>query len=297
MKSIDVLKRYFNSDRRCTENDKISKILNEIKFFYEIAGVAITSTEHIRLKLKKLIKDAKIIISKGKSRSQSQLKCENEFFNKINTTLDVLKKISSNELNSNQPIASFSDRSIISNNEKADASSQEDNSSDSEYEVPSDYESTEDELCAPRKKIQISDDILKKIESSSNFHTSYKDMSTYIKIGIEIAGGDPKNYSVSRPQIYKLLSQLRDKKRGEILEQLSDGNSKLLVHFDTKSCRKLNKRHLGFQNRLVVIFRNGSLATTIGPLAIDNHESNTIARVITDHIAEHHLENRIIALF
>lgn len=296
LKSIDVLKRYFNFDRRLSETDKISKILNEIKFHYDIAGVAITSTEHIRLKLKKLIKDAKIIISKRKSSSQSQLKNENEFFNKINTSFDVVKKNPSNELNSNPPIASSLDSSTRSNSEIAGNSSPDDSTSDSEYELPSYYESTEDELRAPRKKIQISNEILEKIEMSSKLHTSFEEMSTFIKIGIELAGGDPKNYSISRCQIYKQLSELRSKKKSETLTQLSDGNSKLLIHFDTKSCRKLNKRHLGLQNRLVVIFRNDSSATTIGPLAVDNHESSTIAQAIIDLIIEHHLENRIVAL-
>lgn len=100
----------------------------------------------------------------------------------------------------------------------------------------------------------------------------------------------------SRCQIYKPLSELRSKKKSETLTQLSDDNAKLLIHFDTKSCRKLNKQHLGFQNRLVVIFRKDSSATTNGPLAVKNHESSTIAQAIIDLIVEHHLENCIVAL-
>lgn len=298
VKSIDVLKRYFDFDRRSTENDKISYILNEIKNIYDVAGISITSTEHIRIKLKKLIKNAKLIISKRKSNSPGQIKKENEFFVKINAPFDIIKTIESNELGSSQPIASCSYHTITSNNnsELAEYNCNENNSSDSEYEMSSDAESTEDELSDPRKKYQISKEIMEKIHSSANFHTSYEDMSKYIKIGIEIAGGNPENYSVSKSQLFKQISELRNNKRHETLTKLSDGDSKLLIHFDTKSCRKLNKRHLGHQNRLVVIFQSENSATTVGPFKLDNHEANTIAETIKDLIEEHNLENRVVAL-
>lgn len=296
MNSIDVLRRYFSFNRSSTENAKISNILNDIKIFYGALGVAIIATEHIRLKLKKIIKDAKTNISKRKSNSPYQIKSEDEFFNKISAPFDITKRNEFNENSSNEPIPSCSYHFIAATNENADNSYYVDNSGDSEYEISSDCESTEDVLFVPRKKMQISDEILKKIDSSSTFHTSYEDMSTYIKIGIEMAGGDPNNYSVSKSQIFKQLTELRNSKREETLMKLSDGNSKLLVHFDTKSCHKLDKRHLGHQNRLVVIFRSDSFATTIGPLKIDNHESNTIARTITDLIETYHLESRIVAL-
>lgn len=86
------------------------------------------------------------------------------------------------------------------NFEDANNISYEDNSKDSDFEIFSVSELSEDELKILLHKQKISDEILEKINSSCNLHTSFSDISTFIKIGIEIAGGNPKNYSVSQTE-------------------------------------------------------------------------------------------------
>lgn len=130
------------------------------------------------------------------------------------------KIIQSDEIESTQPIACCSYPSTTINDANdddfnVDNSYYENNSLDSDYQISSDTESTDDEPSIRPKKYRISQEILKKIQSNCNFHTSYEDMSKYIKIGIEIAGGNPDDNCLSKSQIHKQLSELRDETRTE----------------------------------------------------------------------------------
>lgn len=88
-KKIDVLRRYYSYGRNISETKKISELLREIKDVYANVGVATKHPEHIRIKLKALVKSAKAIISKRKLSTENQRRKELELFASINSLFDV----------------------------------------------------------------------------------------------------------------------------------------------------------------------------------------------------------------
>lgn len=256
------------------------------------------SIETIRQRIKQLIKEAKSIISSRKNPTALQLKKETDFANKI-SQIFVMNRILPTVSNP-QPSTSaqnleidFGNRSLQTENEMMP---EKEDSSDVDYqpsETDNDSDSGSDEKRSIRKQ-KLPPEIIQKIALQCGPNASYRIMSTFIGIGIEIAGGDPKNYCMSKSELHKQLSVHRENMRKETLEKFSDSNSKLLIHFDTKCYRKLNKSHLGLKNRLVVIFRGEASSTTIGPIEIDSHEASLIAGEIINLIVQHNLRHRII---
>lgn len=121
-------------------------------------------------------------------------------------------------------------------------------------------------------------------------------MSTFIKIGIAIAGSDSRAYCVSKSQLQKQLSLFRMTETKDAECDLAHSDSKVLLQFDTKSCQKLNKRHLGFNIRLVIILRSESRLTTLGPFILPDHGAETCFKEIRKVILNYNLENRITGI-
>lgn len=88
-KKIDVLRRYYGFARNISESKKISEMLREIQIVYANAGVATIHPEHVRVRLKALIKPAKAIISTRKLPTENQKKKELEFLTYINSPFDI----------------------------------------------------------------------------------------------------------------------------------------------------------------------------------------------------------------
>lgn len=88
-KKIDVLRRYYSYARNVSETKKISGLLREIINVYVNTGIATIHPEHIRVKLKALVKPAKAIISTRKLSTENQIKKELDFFTSINSLFDV----------------------------------------------------------------------------------------------------------------------------------------------------------------------------------------------------------------
>lgn len=88
-KSIDILRRYYNYGRSLSEAKKISELLRAIRIIYENNGVAIINTEHIRIKLKTLIKQSKAIVSTRKLPTDGQKVKEIKFLRQINNLFEI----------------------------------------------------------------------------------------------------------------------------------------------------------------------------------------------------------------
>lgn len=275
---LNILRRFFNYGRM-TESQKISQLLREIRNIYQDAGIPTVHPENIRLKIKSLVKTCKAIISTRKLATENQRRREIEFKRKIGSLF---------EISAIEPLAVLPDSDEdLSDPEIVDADWTEE-SEDSE-------EDTED-FEPPKKRTRISTEMLKKINSECSQNASYRVMSTFIKIGIEIAGGSPHDYSISKSQLQSQLSKIRSSTKDDKLEILTRSNSPLFLQFDTKKCSKLNKRHLGSELRLVIILRSETNVVTLGPFTLNNHRAETCALQIISVITEYNLQNRIVAM-
>lgn len=298
-KQINVLRRFYAFGRNLSETQKISHLIREIKDIYENVGIPIVHTEVIRLKLKSLIKSAKSIISTRKLSTQKQIQTEVDFHRNINSVLEV----------SAPSTSSFGTRSLRETSSTATFERVASQVSDS-LDVMHDNEMIEEEYMAdlneeiadieeyepPQKRQRVSSEIIKKINSECSQNASFRVMSTFIKIGIEIAGGNPRDYCVSKSQLQNQISKYRSAEKTKKLDQMLDSESKLILQFDTKSCSNLNKRHLGLKLRLVIILRDETSVITLGPNIINDHGAATCATEIIDVITEYNLFNRIIGI-
>lgn len=308
---VDILRRYYNFDRNLSFTQKISELIREIKHVYQNAAIPLIHTEHIRLKLKSLIERAKLIISTRKSNTQTQKQKEEDFLRKISSQADFAAinddiSIESDSLDSPNNFENSQNSSDfeISNEEQNEIDYNTDVEYDEHMQIvdDNDYSASDEENSdhsdykPPIKKQKISNEILKKIHMECGQNASFRVMSSFIRIGIEIAGGDPDHHNVSKSQLCKQLGKFREDEKNRKIEQMKNSNAKLLLQFDTKSVFKLNKRHLGSKERLVIIFRNDTDVIPFGPFSLDDHRAETIANKIIGIIEEYELQYRIIGI-
>lgn len=280
-------------------------MLREIRSLYENAGITTVHSENIRHKLKSLIHTAKSIIATRKLSTANQKQKELEFIRKVR----LMFEISANErVDPPGNDAMNATESTINSDMEFETLSQ----NGENHEILSDYEMIEDEHMddsshveassdieeyePPRKRQKIPSELLKKINSECGQNASYRVMSSFIKIGIEIAGGDPVNYCVSKSHLQNQLSKLRSSEKNDTIEQLINSNSDLLLQFDTKTCSALNKRHLGSNLRLIIILRNETNVVTLGPYTISGHGAEPCSTKIISVITEYNLRNRIVGI-
>lgn len=302
-KKIDILRRYYALKRNLSESQKITQIIHEIKEVYQNSDIATVHIENIRLKLKSLIKTSKSIISTRKSQSENQKQKEFDFRSNINSLFEIsaaaptqysgtqvfdepllMRNLTDINMDTNELQQGYDNFDVQQHNETIG----------DEY-VPN-KESSDEEFEPPQKRQKLSPDMLKKINSECSQNASYRLMSSFIKIGIEIAGGNPQGYCVSKSQLQNQLTKFRSAEKLNKFEQLVNSDSKLILQFDTKSCSKLNKRHLGLKIRLVVILRSESNVVTLGSFMVSGHGAVVCATEITDVITTYNLSNRIIGI-
>lgn len=295
-KELHILKRYYSFGRNLTDAQKISQLLSEIKTVYENAGITTVHPENIRHKLKSLITSAKSIISTRKSPNENQVQREIEFRRKVDSVFAVAS--GSDVVGS--LVTDLEDEMLSQNShdESMDGEMIQNESDDELYQA--DDNTIEDfffeEYEPPKKKQKITNNVLEKINAECSQNASFRVMSSFIKIGIEIAGGSPNEYCVSKSQLHNQLLKFRSKEKDNAIEKLTSSNSKLLLLFDTKTCSKLNKRHLGSKLRLVIILRDEIQEITLGPYTLSNHGAEAIASKIIEVIEIYNLHNRIVGI-
>lgn len=295
-KKIHILKRYYGYGQNLSETQKLSQLIHEIKAVYQSGGIETVHLENIRLKLKTLIKKAKLIISTRRLSTDNQKKKELEFRRDIESIFAVAgtssdphaasTSTSNTDFDETSSIDHYEQDAIIVDPHEEDLySAEEEEIDDDEYEQP-----------PPQKKQKISRDLLQKINSECGQNASYRVMSSFIGIGIEIAGGDPKAYCISKSQLQRQLVKFRSVEKNAQIEELGDSILPLLIQFDTKSCSKLNKRHLGINNRVVVILRSEKKVIALGPYILSDHGAEKICMELINIIEEHNLNNRIAGI-
>lgn len=184
-RQIDVLRFFFSFPIKKPDSSKISEILKQIENCYRARTLRIQGTEAIRLKIKRLIKNCKDLISKRKNyRTSNVEKVKQEKFHRdIHGVFQVLGNNStsifnvSNEINLNET-QNFDD-SLISvglNNSANDP----------------DYFPSDDDNDTPKKGATIPHELIAKI---SDTRGSFRLCQDLLKLGVRISGSDPKKIS------------------------------------------------------------------------------------------------------
>lgn len=295
---LTILRRFYHFGRGLTESQKVSQLMQEIKALYEDAGIATIHLENIRHKLKALIHKAKSIISTRKLGTKNQIQKELEFFRANNSIFEISSINISFESQDMDRHSLQTDVEMLTQNHDYSANSPVNEIIDDDYLIDlNQSENISDSEYEPEvKKQKISSEMLKKINLECGLNASFRVMSTFIKIGIEIAGGNPNAYCASKSQLQSQLSKVRSCEKRNAIQQLISSSSKLLLQFDTKTCSNINKRHLGTKLRLVIILRSESNEITLGPFILSNHGAETCANQIIDIIHEHDLYSRIVGI-
>lgn len=101
-----------------------------------------------------------------------------------------------------------------------------------------------------RKKTKLCDNDISELSKCGR---SYRVMEKALSIGIKTAGGNPKDYALSKSSLCAQINSFRSITRSNFLEKIASSDDKVVIHFDGKHMPKLNKRHLGTDARMVVI--------------------------------------------
>lgn len=272
------------------ENLRINAIISEIETRYERSGTRIRHREAIRIKLKRLISGFKDLLAKRKVISMKQREREFHFVEKIRNSFDVAHRESSIEM--------MDIDNIVSENQQL-----RENVFEQDYDVLNqenelrhdpDYEPTSDsdEEETYRKKIKISPEIIQRINSST---ASYRACANSIDIGIELTGNCPKEYATSKSTISRKISKYRENKRENLLEYLKSSHSKIVLQFDCKRFHRLNERHIGMEERMIVL-SHGESDIPLGLFVIPTHSSRNCSNELIRLIDEFHLRSRIVGL-
>lgn len=314
---INVLQLYSHFHRSIPENDRICAIIGKIENCYRYAGIQTRHSETIRIKIKRLLKKFKELLSKRKVPSNQQRMKEIQFAQSIRCLfevtanedvlhqrqIEILRDQRTNRewyFESNHETGTEYRQSIeLQDNiedhlddisESSFESDQfDDFTEDPEY-VPS--SGSDEEMLSANKKIGISLDLLQRVHPTA----SYRTCENLIDIGIELAGGSSKAYSTSKSTMWRKITQYRSKDRVDILQNLSTSESEIILQFDCKRFKKINESHIGSENRIVIISHSECDDVPLGVFQISSHSAKDCANKIINKIDEHNLRKRLIGL-
>lgn len=326
-REIDVLRLVWYNEA-LPEAKRITKALHEIKKCYHKAGILIRKKETIRIKVKRLVSSMKRLLSKRKIKSRREKDRQEDFARNIlklfevcdgNEDLSTAQREFLNDQRTDRlhqigtNFQSNCDVLTLAENQDGNYSSDyhstdTDNSSDRETDPDSDpdfdsngdpdsdpdYSPSEDESNDDsHRKMPISENLL---EETSSSKASYRTCEKLLKIGIKIPGANPNNFAVSKSALWKRMTKIRANKRNQLFEELASTNGKVVIQFDGKSCAKLNERHIGKDERLIIVCHTEQKDYALGLFPIPSKRGAAISGKVTDAIHEHDLEDRVVAM-
>lgn len=322
--AIHILQLYSHFDRSTSEIKRIGTIVGKIEACYRYAGIPTRHGEAIRIKIKRLVGKFKDLLSKRKVSSNQQRMQEIQFAHSIRSLFEVTANenilhhrqiellrdqrthrkwyIELNHVNVpeyRQPIESqeniedhLDDITEISDDisEISSEMDQYDEITDDPEYIPS---SESDEELLANRKAEIPLGLLQRVHKTT---ASYRTCENLIDIGIELAGGSSSAYSRSKSTIWRNMTQYRSKDRKIILQNLSTSNSKIILQFDCKRFRRINERHLGNEDRIVIISHSEFDDVPLGVFPISSHSAENCANAIVNQLDKYNLRGRLIGL-
>lgn len=245
-KQIDVLRLYSNFPKNIPDARKISSIAKSVEDRYRENSVRFKGTETIRLKLKRLVKSCKDLVSKRKlcSKSHTERQKQEKFQQTLYNLFDVSDNSSANQATNSSINSSASSSSSSHQSDFSSSCDDQNLNSDGFYpdsdpdDFDPDYDPSKDFLPSIEKK-PISISLLKKISDSRG---SFRLCENLLNVGVKITGGDPIDYGISKSSIWSKLTKLRSSQTNKLLKSLADDTCKIILQFDGKSCSRLNQR-------------------------------------------------------
>lgn len=179
-----------------------------------------------------------------------------------------------------------SDISIHDHNSSRDSGDGSPDDSDPDYDPSEDPDN-------PRHKKPIPDECLTKISETK---ASYRICESLLKAGVELSGSDPNSFSLSKTSIWKQLTDLRAEQKKELLTSLTTGGKKIVIQFDGKKYKRLRERHVGSQERIIVLCHTEQNDIPLGLFPVESHSGVVCGTEILKAIKSNNLEDQVIAV-
>lgn len=196
-----------------------------------------------------------------------------------------MSSVSSNDDDNSIPDNS-SDRGDDSDPDDSDP-----DSSGSEY-TPDDDDDDDDEFQVAPKN-QVPEPLLKEVAKSK---ASYRTCENLLKVGVKITDGIPEHYSLSKTTLWSKIVNIRQNQRTDNLQNLATSTGQIVVQFDGKRCHKLNARHLGNEERLVVLCHTEHCDIPLGFVILNSHTGHECAEKIMELIELNGLGYKIVGV-
>lgn len=298
-RELDVLQFYYGQPHKLSDAAKITQIIKQIERKYRERGIHVKGTETIRLKTKRLVKSCKDFIAKRKicCKSKTERERQEKFWQNIQNVFQVTSNTVDFNGTGMQSLYEPSDSSYdtdfdsdgnLSNGQNYEPDHDSDPDSDSDYE-PSDSEDDDENST----KKSVPKHLLEQIALTKG---SYRLCENLLKVGVEISGEKSKSYSLSKSTMWKQLTKLRSEQKRELHSFLSGDEGKIVIQFDGKTCKRLNERHVGSDERLIVMCHTEKGDIPLGFLALNSHSSLDCARAVLDSIEHLGLQQRVIGI-
>lgn len=155
--------------------------------------------------------------------------------------------------------------------------------SDSDY-IPSEAEQSEFENeINSRAKNQIP---LEHVQRIAETNASYRTSEALLNIGIELVGESSSNYSTSKSSLWSQCTRYKKDAKNQILQKLRTSDFKVVIQFDCKRFRKLNARHIGDEERIVVLCHSELCDVPLCLSVLDNHSGKECSAAVIKAIEE-----------
>lgn len=157
---------------------------------------------------------------------------------------------------------------------------------------PSDDSGDSDDEQKPRKQA-VPEHLM---DRAANTKGSYRICEALLKVGVEIAGGKPRNYSLSRSSLWLKMTKLRSEQKEKLHSLLADDNCDVIIQIDGKRYKKIDARHLGSKERLIVMCHTAKYDVPLGLFKVDSKSGVHCVPVIMNAIDRHSLRRRVVAI-
>lgn len=299
---IDVLRLYYNLPSTLLEKNKISAIVRQIEERYRENNLRIKCTETIRLKTKRLVKSCKDFVSKRMNCRQSNaekarqdkfhkdihgLFCVAENPGQTNSNRQMDENVTDSTQEQIQQQLADSDEFSFLHDDEPDHSP---NNPDSD---PDYYPDEDDADHSPKGKKPIPNCLLAQVSQTKG---SYRLCQDLLRLGVQISGANPDDYQLSKSNIWGEITNLRSSQKNHLLSALSTSDYKIVVQFDGKSYQKLNERHIGIDERIIVLCHTQKGDIPLGLLVVDTHSGYDCAITVSNAIKKNNLKNRIVGM-
>lgn len=301
-KNIDVLRLYFNFPKHISEPQKISSIVKCVEDRYRENSMCIKGFETIRIKMKRLVKSCKDMVAKRKLSAKSHAgrqkheKFHQSLYNLFDVADDssVVQAVNSSIEFSESSLSQESDMLSSSDGQSSNPDEFSDSGPESDHDPDPDpdYDPSQD-FVPSREKEPIPASLLREVSESRG---SFRLCENLLNVGVRINGGNPNIYGISKSTIWSKITKFRSSQKNQLLASLAEDTCKIILQFDGKSCTRLNERHVGKEERFIIICHTINGDIPLGFFALNSKSGRDCATQILKSLTDYNLANRVVGL-